>query len=206
MPASRDSPRTKHSTVPSGSCIRSSAGRRELRTHRAREALERSPKLVQSLMAREVRFDRRLSRDDELLERDRQPHVAGVAAIARFSSFFSTMTVDQSAKWITVERLGSWAAGRDSFEVAEVLMFVGTNPLVSLSTFNFALQHPVRRCRVQGAWRQAHRDRSAPHRDGAPRRHLPAAVSRRGPDVHGRARSAIILGGDWYDATSVHGG
>ena len=59
-------------------------------------------------------------------------------------SFFSTMTVDQSAKWITVERLGSWAAGRDSFDVAEVLMFVGTNPLVSLSTFNFFLQHPVK--------------------------------------------------------------
>ena len=59
-------------------------------------------------------------------------------------SFFSTMTVDQSAKWITVERLGTWAAGRDSFEAAEVLMFVGTNPLVSLSTFNFHLQHPVK--------------------------------------------------------------
>ena len=59
-------------------------------------------------------------------------------------SFFSTMTVDQSAKWITVERLGSWAAGRDAFDMAEVLMFVGTNPLVSLSTFNFFLQHPVK--------------------------------------------------------------
>jgi anaerobic selenocysteine-containing dehydrogenase len=60
------------------------------------------------------------------------------------SSFFSTMTVDQSAKWITLGRLGGWGAGRDAFDVADVLMFVGTNPLVSLSTFNFFLQHPVK--------------------------------------------------------------
>jgi len=63
------------------------------------------------------------------------------------NSFFSTMTIDQSAKWVTVERLGAWAAGRDSFVLADVLMFVGTNPLVSLSTFNFPSQHPVQQMR-----------------------------------------------------------
>jgi anaerobic selenocysteine-containing dehydrogenase len=63
------------------------------------------------------------------------------------SSFYSTMTVDQSAKWVTFERLGGWAGGRDPLETADVLMWVGTNPLVSLSTFNFDLQHPVRRLR-----------------------------------------------------------
>jgi anaerobic selenocysteine-containing dehydrogenase len=61
------------------------------------------------------------------------------------SSFFSTMTVDQSAKWVTFERLGGWAGGRDPLASADVLMLVGTNPLVSLSTFNLELQHPVRR-------------------------------------------------------------
>ena len=63
------------------------------------------------------------------------------------SSFFSTMTIDQSAKWVSVERLGTWAAGRDPFVLADVLMFVGTNPLVSLSTFNFPSQHPVQQMR-----------------------------------------------------------
>ena len=60
------------------------------------------------------------------------------------NSFFSTMTIDQSAKWVTFERLGGWAAGKDPYALADVLLFVGTDPLVSLSTFNFALQNPAK--------------------------------------------------------------
>lgn len=62
-------------------------------------------------------------------------------------SFFSTMTIDQSAKWVTADRLGAWQAGKDPFDQADVLLFLGTNPLVSLSTFNFVLQNPVKAMR-----------------------------------------------------------
>ena len=47
-------------------------------------------------------------------------------------SRFSTMTIDQSAKWVTDLRLGTWAAGRHRFEQSDVWMFVGYNPLVSV--------------------------------------------------------------------------
>ncbi len=45
---------------------------------------------------------------------------------------FSTMTIDQSAKWVASARLGSWGAGRQRFEDSDVWLLVGTNPLVSM--------------------------------------------------------------------------
>ncbi len=60
------------------------------------------------------------------------------------NSFFSTMTIDQSAKWVAFERLGMWGAGLDPFDSAEVLMMVGTNPLVSMGTWNYPMQDPVK--------------------------------------------------------------
>ncbi len=45
---------------------------------------------------------------------------------------FSSMTVDQAAKWVTEGRLGRWAAGAQRFADADVWMLVGTNPLVSM--------------------------------------------------------------------------
>jgi anaerobic selenocysteine-containing dehydrogenase len=45
---------------------------------------------------------------------------------------FSTMTIDQSAKWVAQARLGTWAAGRQRFEDSDVWLLVGTNPLVSM--------------------------------------------------------------------------
>jgi anaerobic selenocysteine-containing dehydrogenase len=65
--------------------------------------------------------------------------------------FYSTMTIDQSAKWVSFERLGGWSAGREPFATAEVMLLVGANPLVSLSTFNFDNQHPVASMRAAKA-------------------------------------------------------
>jgi anaerobic selenocysteine-containing dehydrogenase len=45
---------------------------------------------------------------------------------------FSTMTIDQSAKWVAQARLGTWAAGRQRFEDSDVWLLAGTNPLVSM--------------------------------------------------------------------------
>lgn len=49
-------------------------------------------------------------------------------------SFFSSHTIDSSSKVVAAGRLGTWAAGKQPFSSADVWMFVGTNPFVSLSS------------------------------------------------------------------------
>ncbi|TQC48053.1 molybdopterin oxidoreductase [Rhodococcus sp. WS4] len=44
---------------------------------------------------------------------------------------FSTMTIDQSAKWVVAERMGAYLGGRQRFEDADVWLLAGTNPVVS---------------------------------------------------------------------------
>ncbi|OZG29209.1 molybdopterin oxidoreductase [Williamsia sp. 1138] len=44
---------------------------------------------------------------------------------------FSTMTIDQSAKWVVAERMGTYLGGRQQFEDADVWLLAGTNPVVS---------------------------------------------------------------------------
>ena len=46
---------------------------------------------------------------------------------------FATMTIDQSAKWIAEQRMGVWVAGPQTFTTSDVWMFVGANPLVSMT-------------------------------------------------------------------------
>jgi anaerobic selenocysteine-containing dehydrogenase len=58
------------------------------------------------------------------------------------NAYYTTMSIDQSAKWVTFERLGAWAAGRQRIDDADVLLLAGTNPLVSLGAPGFA-HHPV---------------------------------------------------------------
>ncbi|MCW2866642.1 MAG: molybdopterin oxidoreductase [Marmoricola sp.] len=46
--------------------------------------------------------------------------------------YFSTNTIDQSAKFVAAERLGSWRGGRQRFEDSDVWLLTGSNPLVSM--------------------------------------------------------------------------
>ena len=48
-------------------------------------------------------------------------------------SFFTTMTIDQSAKFVAMNRMGMWGAPYHHFHDSDVVMLVGANPLVSLS-------------------------------------------------------------------------
>jgi hypothetical protein len=42
------------------------------------------------------------------------------------------MTLDQSAKWVTMGRMGRYLGGKHSTLDADVIMLVGVNPAVSL--------------------------------------------------------------------------
>ena len=53
-------------------------------------------------------------------------------------NFFSTMTIDQSAKWVTAGRMGVMASGKASFRDIDLAVIAGNNPLVSHQTFPFA--------------------------------------------------------------------
>ncbi len=47
------------------------------------------------------------------------------------SQLFSTLTIDQSAKVISFERMGAWGAGTNDLDESEVILILGVNPLVS---------------------------------------------------------------------------
>lgn len=55
---------------------------------------------------------------------------------------YSPFTIDQSAKMISVGRLGIWAGGRQSLETSDIRLFFGANPLVSLATNDFEMANP----------------------------------------------------------------
>ena len=45
---------------------------------------------------------------------------------------FTTMTIDQSAKWVADGRAGRWLGGGHTFDTSDVWLLIGSNPLVSL--------------------------------------------------------------------------
>lgn len=63
---------------------------------------------------------------------------AWVAALGT-PNFFSTMTIDQSAKWVTMARLGVMASGKHAMRDVDVAILAGGNPVVTHQGAPFAL-------------------------------------------------------------------
>jgi anaerobic selenocysteine-containing dehydrogenase len=77
------------------------------------------------------------------------PMLRGFMQALGSKSYFTTATVDQSAKQVAMERLGTWGAGAQTWAEADVWMFFGTNPLVSIvgGVNGFLALNPARRIR-----------------------------------------------------------
>ncbi len=52
-------------------------------------------------------------------------------------NLFSTMTIDQSAKWVTSGRMGLMASGKPAFADVDLAVIVGNNPVVTHQTYPF---------------------------------------------------------------------
>ena len=63
------------------------------------------------------------------------------------SQFFTTLTIDQSAKLVSFGRLGAWAGGSPELEQMDCALMFGANPLVSHSSLGFLTADPVKRLR-----------------------------------------------------------
>lgn len=59
--------------------------------------------------------------------------------------FFTSATIDQSAKLVSLGRIGLWPAGRVPFAQSDVLMIFGGNPLVSVASNGFDFRNPNKR-------------------------------------------------------------
>lgn len=60
---------------------------------------------------------------------------------------FSSMTVDQSAKWVTAGRMGVFLTGKHRLPDADVLMIVGTNPAASHGCIGMPSPNPIKHLR-----------------------------------------------------------
>ncbi len=71
---------------------------------------------------------------------------AWLAAI-NSTRLFTTITIDQSCKQVTMRRMGYWNAGKPRLQDCDVMMIFGGNPLLSVAVTNFTYD-PVKRMKV----------------------------------------------------------
>lgn len=60
-------------------------------------------------------------------------------------NYFTTNTIDQSSHLVTMFRMGSWDAGRHRMADSDVVLMVGTNPLLSLGAYTALSADPAKR-------------------------------------------------------------
>lgn len=81
------------------------------------------------------------------------PMMAAFRAALGTRSHYTTATIDQPGKRVAADRMGFWHAGKVGVEQAEILMLVGTNPMVSFQTVGCFANDPVKalkRARARG--------------------------------------------------------
>lgn len=61
------------------------------------------------------------------------------------TQYYSTLTIDQSAKLVSLGRLGGWGAGLPEFEQMAVAVMFAANPLVSHASPGYLTADPVKR-------------------------------------------------------------
>ena len=61
------------------------------------------------------------------------------------NAHYTTLTIDQSAKSVSFERLGGWPAGVHGIDQSDVSLIFGANPLVSHALVGFLYADPARR-------------------------------------------------------------
>lgn len=112
---------------------------------------------------------------------------------------FSSMTIDQSAKWVTMGRMGGFLTGKFNITDGDVILIVGANPLVSHASGAMPMTNPMKYLQ-EGRKRGAKLIVIDPRRTETARRADIHVAIDPGQDAAFFAGIIhIILGNDWHD-------